>query len=143
MDHLNRGITYIKLDLNHIKLFVFVDGSFTNNKDFSSQIGYEIFIINKTLYKDNLFEITRNLIHFSSTKCKRVTQSILISEIYGIVGGIDIVIIIYITIKMIIDQLGYLIALIIVYIDLYLLYKCLVKLGTTREKRLIINVMAI
>ena len=44
---------------------------------------------------------------------------------------------------MIIDQLGYLTALIIVYIDLYLLYKCLVKLGTTREKRLIIDVIAI
>ena len=44
---------------------------------------------------------------------------------------------------MIIDQLGYLIALIIVYIDLYLLYKCLVKLRTTREKRLMIDVMAI
>ena len=55
----------------------------------------------------------------------------------------DIAIIIYITIKMIIDQLRYLIALIIVYIDLYLLYKCLVKLGTTREKRLIIDIMAI
>ena len=55
----------------------------------------------------------------------------------------DIAIIIYITIKMIIDQLRYLIALIIVYIDLYLLYKYLVKLGTIKEKRLIINVIAI
>ena len=44
---------------------------------------------------------------------------------------------------MIIDQLRYLTALIIVYIDLYLLYKCLVKLRTTREKQLIINVIAI
>ena len=44
---------------------------------------------------------------------------------------------------MIIDQLRYLTALIIVYIDLYLLYKCLVKLGTTREKRLMIDIIAI
>ena len=52
-------------------------------------------------------------------------------------------IIIYITIKMIIDQLRYLTILIIVYIDLYLLYKCLVKLRTIKEKRLIINVITI
>ena len=32
---------------------------------------------------------------------------------------------------------------IIVCIDLYSLYKCLVKLGTTKEKRLIINIMAL
>ena len=126
-----------------MKLFVFVNRSFTNNKDFSSQIRYKIFIVNETLYKDNLFEITGNLIHFSSIKCKRVTRSILVSEIYGIVGGIDIAIAIYTTIKMITDQLRYLTALIIVYIDLYSLYECLVKLGTTREKRLMIDVIAI
>ena len=95
------------------------------------------------MYKDNLFEITGNLIYFSSIKCKHVTQSILISEIYGIVGGVDIAIAIYTTIKMIIDQLRYLTALIIVYTDSYSLYKCLVKLGTTREKRLMIDVMVI
>ena len=32
---------------------------------------------------------------------------------------------------------------IIVYIDSFLLYECLVKLRTTKEKRLIINIMAI
>jgi hypothetical protein len=32
---------------------------------------------------------------------------------------------------------------IIVCTDLYLLYKCLVKLGTTKEKRLIIDIMAL
>ena len=95
------------------------------------------------MYKDNLFEITGNLIHFSSIKYKRITRSVLISEIYGIIGGVDIAIAIHTTIKMIIDQLRYLIALIIVYIDSYSLYKCLVKLGTTREKRLMIDVMAI
>ncbi len=29
------------------------------------------------------------------------------------------------------------------YIDSYLLYKCLVKLGTTKEKRLIINIIVL
>jgi len=31
----------------------------------------------------------------------------------------------------------------VVCTDLYSLYKCLVKLGTTKEKRLMINIMAI
>jgi hypothetical protein len=35
MNHINRGIKYIALDLECTKLFVFVDGSFANNKDFS------------------------------------------------------------------------------------------------------------
>ena len=35
LDHLDRGLTYISLDMSTVKLFVFVDGSFANNKDFS------------------------------------------------------------------------------------------------------------
>jgi hypothetical protein len=42
-----------------------------------------------------------------------------------------------ITIKVITRQLGFLYTPIIVYTNLYLLYKCLVKLNTTKEKRLI------
>jgi hypothetical protein len=36
LKNLDRGIKYIALDLDHMKLFVFVNGSFINNKDFSS-----------------------------------------------------------------------------------------------------------
>jgi hypothetical protein len=34
--NMNRGLTYVKLDLSSAKLYVFVDGSFANNKDLSS-----------------------------------------------------------------------------------------------------------
>ena len=47
------------------------------------------------------------------------------------------------TIRIITKQLGFLAILIIVCTDLYLLYKCLVKLGTTKEKHLIIDIIAI
>jgi hypothetical protein len=53
----------------------------------------------------------------------------LASEIYNIVKGIDITIIINIIIKIITKQLGFLQILIVVYTDLYLLYKCLIKLS--------------
>jgi hypothetical protein len=33
---MNQGLTYVKLDLLSAKLYVFVDGSFANNKDLSS-----------------------------------------------------------------------------------------------------------
>jgi hypothetical protein len=48
-----------------------------------------------------------------------------------------------ITLKMIIDQFELPVIPIIVYTNLYSLYKCLVKLSTTKEKRLMINIMAL
>ena len=88
MANLDRGLRYLPIELKSAKLFVFVDGSFANNKDFSSQFGYEIIIANETTGDDE-FEIQGNLIHWSSTKSKRVTRSVLASEIYGMVGGVD------------------------------------------------------
>ena len=88
-----------------MKLFVFVDGSFANNKDFSSQIGYLIILANETINKTangiDEFIIKGNLIHYSSTKSKRVTRSVLASKIYGMVGGINMAIMINTTIRMI------------------------------------------
>jgi hypothetical protein len=68
---------------------MFVDGSFANNKDLSSQLSYEIMLANESYDDDNRFTIRGNLIHWSSMKSKRVTRSVLVSEIYGIVGGVD------------------------------------------------------
>ena len=65
----------------------------------------------------------------------------LASEIYGIVGGVDIAIAIGTTLQMIIDQLILPTILIIIYTDSYSLYECLVKLRTTKEKCLIINII--
>ena len=59
------------------------------------------------------------------------------------VGGINMAIAINIIIKIIIKQLGFLQTLIIVCTNSYLLYKYLVKLGTTKEKHLIIDIMAL
>jgi hypothetical protein len=59
------------------------------------------------------------------------------------VGGVDIVIAIRTTLKIIIDRLKLSIIPIIVYTDLYSLYKYLVKLSTIKEKRLIINIIAL
>jgi hypothetical protein len=47
IDHTDRGLIYITLDISIAKLFVFINGLFANNKDFSSQLGYEIIIVNE------------------------------------------------------------------------------------------------
>ena len=58
-------------------------------------------------------------------------------------GGVDIVIAIRITLKIITDQLKLPVIPIIIYTDLYSLYKCLGKLNTTKEKCLMIDIMAL
>ena len=100
MKNINRGIKYITLNLKQVKLFIFINSSFINNKNFSFQIGYLIILTNKTEGIDK-FIIKENLIHYSSTKSKRVTRSVLTSKIYRMVKGINIAIIINTIIKII------------------------------------------
>jgi hypothetical protein len=59
------------------------------------------------------------------------------------VSGVNIVIAIGTTLKITIDRLKLPTIPTIVYTDLYSLYKYLVKLGTIKEKRLIINIIAL
>ena len=130
------------INLPTTKLFIFVNKLFVNNKDFSSQLGYEIIITNKST-KENDFTIYSNLIYWSLIKSKYVTQSILASEIYRMVNRVNIVITIRTTLKIITDQFKLPIIPIIVYTNLYSLYKCLIKLSTIKEKRLIINIITL
>lgn len=71
--HADCGIRFVQLDPTSLKLVVFTDASFANNLNLTSQIGYVICLadqFNKA-----------NIIHWSSTKCKRVTRSVLASEL--------------------------------------------------------------
>ena len=59
------------------------------------------------------------------------------------VGGVNMAIIIGTTLKIIIDRLELPVIPIIICTNLYSLYKCLVKLSTIKEKRLIINIIVL
>ena len=59
------------------------------------------------------------------------------------VGGVNMAIAIRTTLKMITDRLELPVIPIIICTNLYSLYKYLVKLSTIKEKRLIINIMAL
>jgi hypothetical protein len=63
-------------------------------------------------------------------KYKRVTRSVLASELYGIAHGFDIGNLVKSTINKVLE----IEVLLVIYIDSKSLYEYLVKLGTTREK---------
>ncbi|XP_044718783.1 uncharacterized protein HRG_07348 [Hirsutella rhossiliensis] len=90
IDNPQRGLRFVPIGLEAAKVFVFTDGSFANNKDLSSQIGFVIIIATET----------------NSTKCKRVTRSVLASEIYELASGFDLAYVITETINQITNRLG-------------------------------------
>jgi hypothetical protein len=91
----------------------------------------------------NTFTIRANVIHYSSTKCKRVIWSVLASEIYGMVNGFDIGIAIATTLAIVTERLRLPSTPLVICTDSYSLYECLVKLRTTKGKQLIIDIMAL
>lgn len=78
-----------------------------------------------------------NIIYWLLIKYKRITWSILAFELYTMIYGLDVRAILKSTIKCILGQF----VLIIFCTNLKLLYDCLVKLDTTQEKRLIVDIM--
>ena len=142
IDNKLRGLHYVPIDLATAKVMVFTDGSFANNKDLSSQIGFVITLVNEEA-TDETFTIRGNLIHWSSTKCKRVTRSVLASEVYGLTSGFDLAYVVTSTLRMVTSNLNLPTIPIIVCTDSYSLYECFVKEGTTTEKRLMIDIMSL
>jgi len=144
IEHLNRGLNFVPINLSTVKLYIFIDGSFANNKDLSSQIGYEIIITNKTIgNNEETFTITGNLMDWRSIKSRRVTRLVLASEIYTMTLGFDIAYAINSTLNLITKQLDLSSIPIIVCTNSYSLCEYLIKLGTTQEKRLMIDIIAI
>ncbi len=129
------GLTFVKLDVTSLRIVAFTDSSFANNKDLSSQIGYIIALADA---QDNA-----NIVHWQSIKCRRVTRSVLASELYALSLGFDVAA----TIKSTLDQIfsgtpqGKI--PLSMCIDSKSLYECLVKLGTTQEKRLMIDILCL
>jgi hypothetical protein len=119
-----------------------VDGSFANNQDLSSQIGF-IIVLGNEEEKNGSFVLNGNIVGYSSTKCKRVTRAVLASELYSMVAGTDMAISLSTTYAMICSQLGIDNFPVVACTDSFSLYECLVKLGTTKEKRLMIDIMAL
>ena len=70
------------LDINSLSLLVFIDAFFANNKDLLSQISFVIVLIDRNQ--------SVNVLYWSSIKYKRVTRSVLASELYALAHSFDI-----------------------------------------------------
>ncbi|KAK6582605.1 hypothetical protein PZA11_005013 [Diplocarpon coronariae] len=70
-------------------------------------------------------------------------RAILAFELYTIVAGINMLVSIAITIDIVIAKLSLPRLPTIIYTDSLSLYKCIIKLGTIKEKQLIIDIIAI
>ena len=131
-----RGLNYVQLDQNSLQLVVFTDASYANNRDLSSQIGFVICIADSTG--------KANIIYWSSFKCKRVTRSVLAVELYGKSHGFGTGAVVKATlIKMLGSSRSKHEIPLILCTDSKSLYDCLVRLGTTNEKRLMIDGMSL
>ncbi|TIC89475.1 hypothetical protein CH35J_012863 [Colletotrichum higginsianum] len=134
----------VPLDLATATIFVSVDGSFANKPDLSSPIGFVFLLANEKVDDDRgTFEINGNIVHCSSTESKCVTRSVLASKVHGMVAGADMAVAIPSTMRILTRKPGMPSTPTVMCTDSYSLHKCLVKLGTTQEKRLMIDIMAL
>jgi hypothetical protein len=111
---------------------IFTDAAFANTLDLYSQIEYVICLID---------DVHINLIHWSSIKCKRVIRSVLAVELYVMINDFDVEAIIKSIIEHILKLKNSL--SLILLTDSKSLYDCLVKLSTTAEKKLMIDLMCL
>jgi hypothetical protein len=88
-------------------------------------------------------KIRSNILYWFSIKYKKVTRSILVSEIYGMASGFNSAAVVFAMFYLIINQLELFRIPLVVCTNLYSLYECLVKLGTTKEKRLMVDILAL
>jgi hypothetical protein len=76
-------------------------------------------------------------------KYKYITWSNLVSEICRVIDSLDLAYIIAVILKIIIDQRNLPEIPIVLYIDSKFLYEYIIKLGITKKKYLIINIITI
>lgn len=118
---------FVKLDRDTVSLPLFSDASFASNSDLSSQLGYVVAFADAKGKANN--------VHCSSVKPKRMTRSVLSSELYVAVHAFDFASTLKTTIN---DIFGKLVSLTL-YTDSKSLYDGLVGINATTEKRLLID----
>jgi hypothetical protein len=107
---------------------IFIDSSFVNNSDLSSQIDYVICLADAT---------HANVLHWSSIKCKKMTRFVLTIELFAMIHDFDVDSMLKATLTKMLDV----VVSLILATNSKSLYDCLVRLRTTIEKRLMIDVM--
>ncbi len=125
-----RELRYVKLNQSSLQLVMFTNSSFANNHDSFSQIEYVICLADST---------HANTLHWFSIKCKRITRSVLAVELFAMIHDFDVDSVLKTTFTKMLDAIIFL----ILATNSKSLYDCLVRLRTTIEKRLMIDVMTL
>lgn len=74
---------FVHIPSEDVEVAVCIDASFATNYDKSSQLGYIVMLRNSR-------NGDANIVHYSSVKSKRVSKSVLASELFSMVGGFDV-----------------------------------------------------
>ena len=126
-DTIHTGLNFINLNMNKLAIKLFTDSSFANNQDHKSQLGYVVILADD--------HNKANIHHYGSTKCQRVTRSVLASELHGLIHGFDQANIVQNILQEILDCS----IPIDVHIDSRTLFNVVSRYGETKEKRLQID----
>lgn len=122
------GLNFVPLELETCRLVLFTDASFANARDLKSQLGFLLLMADAN---DNA-----NIVHFGSSRCQRVTRSVLASEIHSLVLGFDVA---YVVQHMLNEIIGRKLK-IEAYVDSRSTFDIVAKQGKTVEKRLQIDI---
>lgn len=125
------GLKYVPLDQESLQLMLFTDASFANCANLKSQIGFILVLADKFG--------SANIIHYGSSRCRRVTRSVMAAEIHGLIYGFDNA---YVVGEMLHEILEKKIP-INGYVDSRTLFNVVAKSSATLEKRLQIDVHAL
>lgn len=126
----NIGLKYVPLDKETVRLALFTDTSFANADNYKSQIGFVLVLTDASG--------NANIIHYGSSRCKRVTRSVMAAEVHALIYGFDNAYLARDILQEILEKE--------INIDGYVEYKTvfnvIAKSGSTLEKRLQIDVFA-
>lgn len=126
-----KGIKHRKLDLNSLRLQVYSDSSFANNRDSSSQLGYLIVMADASN--------RCNILQYRSFKSRRVTRSVLGAEVYAFAEAFDAAFIMKHDLE---NVLGRQVPVLAMLTDSKGLFDVITKNSITSERRLMIDLLA-
>lgn len=135
LDHLREtkedGLTFCPLDMETMRMVLISDASFANARGGKSQLGYIVAMVDGTG--------RANIIHFASNRCRRVTRSVMASEIHALVIGFDNAFALNHLAQEVLNRKIILDA----YVDSRTLFDVIARDGRTSEKRLQIDIHAL
>lgn len=126
-EEFQQGLSFVALNRESVFMVVFVDASFASNCDLTSQLGFIVCQMDKSN--------SANIIHYASTKSKRVIRGVLAAELYAFVYGFDQSFVLCAALKHIVG----LEIVLKVNTDSKCLFNVLISLNTTTEKHLLID----